>query len=208
MGKRMNLIGVVFSNQDGITIKPIPKDARGKGRKMLASKYWKPLTVYKPLDYDSIKSDPMFRVPEGDYKYDPKLYGERVKMMRQKRGITQKDLADFAGIPNYQSVQQIEAGMKKINLELVSFFAMKLRCSSYYLLGLTDYETNYPDEGGAMRTPAIIKSWEGEYITIKQIQEAYDKELVKLCLKMMKGTKELRKYYKESIKKMLRIKMK
>ena len=51
-----------------------------------------------------------------DEKNKYKLIGARVKEARQKKGLSQKDLADVVGFDSATSISLIEAGERKISI--------------------------------------------------------------------------------------------
>lgn len=62
-----------------------------------------------------------------------KLFGENVRQQRQRRGISQEDLAFVAGIDrSYMS--RVERGIVRITLEKVYLIAKALECEPSELL--------------------------------------------------------------------------
>ena len=65
--------------------------------------------------------------------------GKRIRSVRERRGITQKWLAERVGITK-QSLYAIEKGDIDIRGSRVAAFAKALRVSADYLLGLKEEE--------------------------------------------------------------------
>lgn len=65
--------------------------------------------------------------------------GERIRSVREKRGITQKWLAERVGISK-QALYAIEKGKIDVRGSRVAAFAKALRVSTDHLLGLKDEE--------------------------------------------------------------------
>ena len=62
---------------------------------------------------------------------------ERLKKLRKKEKLTQKDIATFLNI-SQPAYQQFESGKKKMNLETMEKLADYFNVSIDYLLGKTD----------------------------------------------------------------------
>ena len=63
---------------------------------------------------------------------------ERLKKLRKKEKLTQKDIATFLNI-SQPAYQQFESGKKKMNLETMEKLADYFNVSTDYLLGKTDF---------------------------------------------------------------------
>ena len=65
------------------------------------------------------------------------MFIERLKKLRKKEKLTQKDIATFLNI-SQPAYQQFESGKKKMNLETMEKLADYFNVSTDYLLGQTD----------------------------------------------------------------------
>ena len=73
-------------------------------------------------------------------------FGERILLRRRRRGLTQRELAQAAGM-NANTLARVERGeVKDLAGQLVAGLARALGCTSDYLLGLTDDDA---EEGAA-----------------------------------------------------------
>jgi transcriptional regulator with XRE-family HTH domain len=73
----------------------------------------------------------------------PPTLGERVLLMRRRRGLTQRELAERAGI-NKNTISRLEQGdMKDLGGMLVAKIATALQVSTDYLLGMTEQEESH-----------------------------------------------------------------
>jgi transcriptional regulator with XRE-family HTH domain len=66
-----------------------------------------------------------------------KLFGERLRVLREKRGMTQQALADLVGVP-HTHVSQMERGVKLPNLFTVLRLAVALECKPSALVRVFD----------------------------------------------------------------------
>jgi len=65
------------------------------------------------------------------------VYGDRIKAIRKRNGVTQQALAEAASVGN-SYISMLENGTNTPNWQLLADFATKLECSADYLLGLVD----------------------------------------------------------------------
>jgi len=65
------------------------------------------------------------------------ILGERVRLQRMARGLTQTELAALTGIP-IPNLSRIEHGRQSIYVERLLDLARVLQVSTDYLLGCTD----------------------------------------------------------------------
>ena len=84
---------------------------------------------------------------------DKKMMGERLRMTRESRQITRKELAETLNITRTQ-VSDIENGKSGTNLERFLQLCELYRVSADYLLGITDdpkwrggHKKNSPNDG-------------------------------------------------------------
>lgn len=93
--------------------------------------------------------------------------GERIKRQRQRRGMSQQELADKTGYTSRSSIAKIEAGAVQIPQVKIECFAKVLGVGCSYLMGWNDSELD-----------TIINSYEltpyeqDEYDKIKNINSA------------------------------------
>ena len=72
------------------------------------------------------------------------MFIERLKKLRKKEKLTQKDIATFLNI-SQPAYQQFESGKKKMNLETMEKLADYFNVSTDYLLGKTDIPDSESD---------------------------------------------------------------
>lgn len=65
------------------------------------------------------------------------LFGERVRELRQKRGLTQVDLAERLALPQSR-VSEIESGLRAPNLVTILRLAVALDCKPSALISVFD----------------------------------------------------------------------
>lgn len=58
---------------------------------------------------------------------------ERIKLMREQRGMTQQDLAEAMGLKSRSSISKIEKDTYTIGLEMIKRIARALNCDPDYL---------------------------------------------------------------------------
>lgn len=73
------------------------------------------------------------------------IFGDRLKEIRQKRGITQEALAKSVSI-SPSSISLYERGIREPNLNMLISIAKALDVSTDYLLGLTNNEFRISSE--------------------------------------------------------------
>ncbi|EEG77716.1 helix-turn-helix domain-containing protein [Dethiobacter alkaliphilus] len=66
------------------------------------------------------------------------ITGQRIKLLREEHGYTQRDFAKVIGINN-SVLSRIEAGIRPVEDELLSKFASFFHCTADYLLGRSDF---------------------------------------------------------------------
>ena len=71
---------------------------------------------------------------------DPTI-GERVMLMRRRRGLTQQELAQL-GHMSKTALNRFETGMQSLYVERLATLARLLDVSADYLLGLTPEDPN------------------------------------------------------------------
>lgn|GEM_PF-2959491 len=74
---------------------------------------------------------------------DNVLIGERIKLIREEKGITQEELAKTLGL-NKSTIQRYEtAKIDKIKLPVIDAIASKLNVNPEWLTGKADVRTDY-----------------------------------------------------------------
>ena len=74
--------------------------------------------------------------------------GERLRLAREAKGLTQKDVADALGITS-QAYQNYEYGRELRSSAMVSICTM-LNCSPSWLLGIAEEGSHLPDDDPIM----------------------------------------------------------
>src|SRR5438045_1540682 len=72
------------------------------------------------------------------------LRGDRLRELRQQKGLTQEELAERLGLGRRQ-IHRYERGLSEPSGEVVSRIALELGVSSDYLLGLIDETARHFD---------------------------------------------------------------
>jgi transcriptional regulator with XRE-family HTH domain len=72
------------------------------------------------------------------------LLGDRLREIRQEKGLSQEELAERVGLGRRQ-IHRYENGLSQPSGTIVSRIAMELKVSSDYLLGLVDGVGVEPD---------------------------------------------------------------
>lgn len=67
---------------------------------------------------------------------------ERIKELREKKGMTQEDLAIKVGYKTRSAINKIEAGIRDINQTQITAFAKALGTTPGYLMGWEDDEAD------------------------------------------------------------------
>lgn len=63
-----------------------------------------------------------------------KEIADRIRMMREQRGMTQQDLADAIGLKSRSSINKIEKNTYEIGLDKIKKIAKALNCDPDYLV--------------------------------------------------------------------------
>lgn len=64
--------------------------------------------------------------------------GDKVKFLRERRGLSQEDLAKLVGYKSKTSINKIEIGKQDIKRSRINKFAEALGTTTTYLIGVTD----------------------------------------------------------------------
>lgn len=70
------------------------------------------------------------------------IFGQRIKELRIKNNIMQKDIADKLNV-DPRSIRQYESGSREPSFNVICFFSDLFNVSSDFLLGLTDDPKRY-----------------------------------------------------------------
>lgn len=73
--------------------------------------------------------------------YNPYAFGMRVKYLREKRKLTQEELAVKIGYKDRSSINRIEKGKRDVKQETITLLARALNTSESYLMGWTEIES-------------------------------------------------------------------
>lgn len=111
------------------------------------------------------------------------LIGERIKQVREERGITQEELAKCLGL-NKSTIQRYEtAKIDKIKLPVIDAMAGKLNVNPEWLTGKTDLRTDYStawDKAAAEFEKALqsdsewLKKYLSERFSEEDVSTAYE----------------------------------
>ncbi|KYG90851.1 hypothetical protein A0U40_17805 [[Bacillus] sp. KCTC 13219] len=93
--------------------------------------------------------------------------GERLRSLREKRGLKQTEFAERMGIPN-QNVSNYERGFRQPDYETLKKFADFFEVSTDYLLGRTN-QKNIPNDY-EIQTIAAHREGDGEW-TKEELEE-------------------------------------
>lgn len=72
------------------------------------------------------------------------VLNERIKRLREEKGLSQEDLAKILGYKSRSMINKIEKGINDINQSKIKAFAVALGVSPSYLLGYDDIEERLP----------------------------------------------------------------
>ena len=156
--------------------------------------------------YDEIRNRDdggRFWLPEGEIPLTYKEFGQRLREVRGIRKISQARLAKAVG-KTQQSYSKVENGQqKRIIREDIPVYADFLGCTGCYLAGYSDKLNGIK---GGLTIPVMVSS-DGEIVDITALLQGYrrDPELALLCIQMLKGSQEQRKYYTRSVRRLLGI---
>ena len=105
------------------------------------------------------------------------MFAKRLKQLRKQRKLTMQEVADFVGVAK-STYAGYESGYRQPTLESIHTLSRKLRTSSDYLLGLTDYP----------EPPEELNHNAKEYLNYKQLHwdgiplEKDDLDLIRILL--------------------------
>lgn len=98
------------------------------------------------------------------------MRGDRLAQVREKRGLTQAELAESLGLGT-QQIYRYENGKTEPDGEIVAKIAKELNVSTDYLLGITDNPTPYIDADLTIAERKALNAWRrgDKYEAIKVI---------------------------------------
>lgn len=102
------------------------------------------------------------------------MMGERIKLLRNKLGLTQQDLADKIGYSDKASIALIENGKRVLPTEKIPLTAKALCTSADYLYGITDNPERII-KGDSFDTPEDF--WKARNDLIQRIAD-FDRKLL------------------------------
>ncbi len=102
------------------------------------------------------------------------LLGERVKCLRKRLALTQKDLAKSAGFPTHQVISEIERGGRDVKAWELTRLASALRTDIRHLLNAVQPQTDRVlwrdnQEQGAALAEAGFLSWCDQYYQLEKM---------------------------------------
>lgn len=65
---------------------------------------------------------------------------ERIKYLREKKNMSQDELAEKVGYKHKSAISKVERGIRDINQEMIAKYAHALGTTPSYLMGWTDEE--------------------------------------------------------------------
>jgi transcriptional regulator with XRE-family HTH domain len=103
------------------------------------------------------------------------LFGERLRQMRKKRGLTLQDMADKLGVAR-STYAGYESNYRQPPIEILAQMAEILKTSADYLLGLTD--NPYPKDP-TRNVKELLKGeedlhWDGVPLTDEELKPLRD----------------------------------
>ncbi|MBQ9950312.1 MAG: helix-turn-helix transcriptional regulator [Clostridia bacterium] len=106
---------------------------------------------------------------------DYKLIGARVKSERKRCGLTQEKLADELSV-TVGYVSQIERGITKANLDMLSEIARILNCNiTIFLSGASESDKNYLTDEISTKAAALSVSEKNMLLDIMEVLSKYSK---------------------------------
>jgi repressor LexA len=94
--------------------------------------------------------------------------GERVKQLRQQKGMTQEELASRLGYKSRSTIQKIESGQRDVPRKMIAQLSIVLNVSPLDLLGENE-------KSPSLKTKREALSSMLENMSEKEIDELYDK---------------------------------
>jgi transcriptional regulator with XRE-family HTH domain len=107
------------------------------------------------------------------------LHAERLREMREKKGLTQRELAHLCGMNEHQ-VFRYENGKSDPSATNLGLIARELGVSADYLLGLSDYPNGQFGESLQPDQSQLLKAYvSGDTVTIMELVSARLRQLSK-----------------------------
>lgn len=83
---------------------------------------------------------------------------ERIKMLREKYGMSQQELAEKVGFKTASAVNKIELGLRDLNQTKIMAFAKALHTTPAYLMGWDDIAINDEEYGKMVRAASGVNA--------------------------------------------------
>lgn len=94
------------------------------------------------------------------------LRGDRLRVSRDKKGFTQRQLANLIGVTEYQ-ISRYETGKSEATSTTLEAIAKHLGVSADYLLGLTDEANDHYGDEVSSEHQKLIDAYEsGDSVTL------------------------------------------
>ena len=103
--------------------------------------------------------------------------GQRLALLRKRKGFTQESLAAFMGISRKQ-ITDYETGRVHMNDEMIIRFALSLKVSSDKLLGLKEFD--FPVENHNLRFTKRLRE-------LDQLSEQKKRAIIKVLDELVKS---------------------
>src|SRR5690606_15991226 len=102
---------------------------------------------------------------------------DRLREQREKKRLTQRELADLCGITMFQ-ISRYETGKSDATGATLAAMAMHLGVSVDYLLGLTDYDTGFRIDTLRGDQSRLLEAYEaGDSTTVLELLTARVRQL-------------------------------
>lgn len=151
--------------------------------------------------YQELDSDFDYPLPKGKLPLTPEEYGERIMKLREKKGLTQKELGHLIGITP-QAISKIESGKLSINLEYMKDFSKIFNCTTHYLAGYTDNPLEVSVDGAKRKISMALYEYSSVCtLNLFLLRVRADPEVFDLFSRLC----ECPKHKKEKIKQILSI---
>ena len=107
---------------------------------------------------------------------------QRIKQLREERGITQQELAEKMGYKTASAINKIELGLRDINQSKIVSFADALGTTPGYLMGWEDKKTEPAAENGNKLSES--------HIYLMDFVKTVPEDKIDLLLKVMRSIVE------------------
>ena len=116
---------------------------------------------------------------------------DRIKLLREKRGYTQEEMAKKMGYTNKSTISKIESSGDKVTLKRVAKCAEILNCTPSYLMGWTDEEQAVIDHMKD-KIESLGSNEQGYYLdeeTARIAQEVFENPDTRMLFDAARGAK-------------------